>query len=56
MEVEVCQNDGIQNLFDLLQGDTVDMDGIFTLDGDTIEDGMMDPADFEAELMRLLIP
>ena len=48
MEIEVCQNDGVQDLFDLLEGDTVDTDGTFTFDGDTIENGMMDPADFDA--------
>jgi len=48
MELEVCQNDGIQNLFDLLGGDTIDRDGTFTFNGDTLEDGMMDPAAFDA--------
>lgn len=48
MDLTVCMNDDVQNLFDLLEGDTVDMDGNFTFEGETIEDGMMDPANFEA--------
>jgi len=47
MDLNVCMNDGVQNLFDFLSTDA-DMTGEFTLNGDTITDGMMNPAEFEA--------
>ncbi|MFV8281977.1 gliding motility-associated C-terminal domain-containing protein [Christiangramia marina] len=46
--VTVCQNDGVQNLFDILDGEFTDNDGTFTIDGSVITDGLMDPADFMA--------
>ncbi|MCM8567788.1 gliding motility-associated C-terminal domain-containing protein [Gramella jeungdoensis] len=47
MDLSVCMNAGVQNLFDFLSADA-DMDGEFTLNGDVIADGMMDPATFDA--------
>ncbi|PKD16485.1 hypothetical protein APR41_09085 [Salegentibacter salinarum] len=46
MDVTVCSNDGQQDLFSLISADA-DMDGEFTLDGDVIADGIMDPSQFE---------
>lgn len=47
MEFDVCQNDGVQDLFEVLS-DATDSTGEFTLDGDVITDGMMDPSEFAA--------
>ncbi|MGA8854178.1 MAG: gliding motility-associated C-terminal domain-containing protein, partial [Christiangramia sp.] len=47
MDPSVCMDAGVQNLFDFLSMDA-DTTGEFTLDGDVITDGMMNPADFEA--------
>ena len=47
MDVSVCSNDGLQDLFSLISADA-DMDGEFTLDGEVITDGIMDPSAFEA--------
>lgn len=48
MDIAVCQNDGVQNLFDFLSVDA-DTDGEFTLeDGTVVTDGMMDPSAFDA--------
>ena len=48
MDIAVCQNDGVQNLFDFLSVDA-DTDGEFTLeDGTVLTDGMMDPSAFDA--------
>ncbi len=47
MEFDVCMNAGTQDLFSFLSADA-DTDGEFTLDGDVIADGMMDPATFDA--------
>ncbi|WP_037319165.1 gliding motility-associated C-terminal domain-containing protein [Salegentibacter sp. Hel_I_6] len=47
MNVTVCSNDDLQDLFSLISADA-DMDGEFTLDGDVITDGIMDPSAFEA--------
>ncbi len=47
MDLSVCMDAGVQNLFDFLSTDA-DTTGEFTLDGDVITDGMMDPATFEA--------
>jgi gliding motility-associated-like protein len=46
MAVTVCSNDGQQDLYDLISADA-DMDGEFTLDGEVVVDGIMDPAAFE---------
>jgi len=47
MDVTVCSNDGLQDLYDLISADA-DMDGEFTLDDEVITDGIMDPSAFEA--------
>ncbi|WP_299156869.1 gliding motility-associated C-terminal domain-containing protein, partial [uncultured Christiangramia sp.] len=48
MDIAVCQNDGVQNLFDFLSVDA-DTNGEFTLeDGTVVTDGMMDPSAFDA--------
>ncbi|WP_170106659.1 gliding motility-associated C-terminal domain-containing protein [Christiangramia gaetbulicola] len=47
MDLSVCMDAGVQNLFDFLSTDA-DTTGEFTLDGDVIADGMMDPANFAA--------
>ena len=47
MDVSVCTNDDLQDLFSLISVDA-DMDGDFTLDGEVITDGIMDPSAFEA--------
>lgn len=47
MDVSVCTNDDLQDLFSLISADA-DMDGEFTLDGEVITDGIMDPSAFEA--------
>lgn len=47
MEIEVCTNNGVQNLFDFLSADA-DLNGEFTLEGALIVDGLMNPADFAA--------
>ncbi|GGW77504.1 gliding motility-associated C-terminal domain-containing protein [Salegentibacter mishustinae] len=47
MNVTVCSNDDLQDLFTLISVDA-DMDGEFTLDGEVITDGIMDPSAFEA--------
>ncbi|QYA25369.1 gliding motility-associated C-terminal domain-containing protein [Gramella sp. MT6] len=47
MDLSVCTDAGTQNLFDFLSTDA-DTTGEFTLDGDVIADGMMDPANFAA--------
>ena len=47
MAVTVCSNDGQQDLLSLISADA-DMDGEFTLDGEVIADGIMDPSTFEA--------
>ena len=47
-DLTVCTNAGVQNLFDVLDGEFTDSDGTFTLDGSVITDGLMDPADFMA--------
>ncbi len=47
MDVSVCTNDDLQDLFSLISVDA-DMDGEFTLDGEVITDGIMDPSAFEA--------
>lgn len=47
MDLTVCMNDDVQNLFDFISVDADD-NGEFTLDGEVIADGMMNPADFEA--------
>ena len=47
MAVTVCSNDGQQDLYSLISADA-DMDGEFTLDGEIVADGIMDPAAFEA--------
>ncbi|TBW27415.1 gliding motility-associated C-terminal domain-containing protein [Gramella sp. KN1008] len=47
MDLSVCMNAGVQNLFDFLSADA-DTDGEFTLDGNVITDGMMDPSTFDA--------
>jgi gliding motility-associated-like protein len=46
MPVTVCSNDDLQDLFSLISADA-DMDGEFTLDGEVIADGIMDPSTFE---------
>lgn len=51
--VTVCQNDGVQNLFDILDGEFTDNDGTFTIDGSVITDGLMDPADFMAGIYMI---
>lgn len=48
LDLTVCTNAGVQNLFDVLDGEFTDNDGTFTLDGSVITDGLMDPADFMA--------
>ncbi len=47
MEFDVCMNAGAQDLYSFLAADA-DMDGEFTLDGEIITDGTMDPSAFEA--------
>ncbi|PRX40189.1 gliding motility-associated C-terminal domain-containing protein [Salegentibacter salegens] len=47
MAVTVCSNDGQQDLYDLISADA-DIDGEFTLEGEVVADGIMDPAGFEA--------
>ena len=47
MNVSVCNNEDFQDLFSLISADA-DMDGEFTLDGEVITDGIMDPSAFEA--------
>ncbi|WP_373057146.1 gliding motility-associated C-terminal domain-containing protein [Zunongwangia sp. H14] len=47
MEVTYCMNDGTQLLFDEISADA-DANGTFTLDGETLADGMFDPAAYEA--------
>ncbi|MEO2062577.1 MAG: gliding motility-associated C-terminal domain-containing protein [Christiangramia sp.] len=47
MDLSVCMNAGVQNLFDFLSADA-DTTGEFTLNGEAIADGMMDPMDFAA--------
>ncbi|MCB7481244.1 gliding motility-associated C-terminal domain-containing protein [Christiangramia sediminis] len=47
MDLNVCMSDDVQNLFDFISVDADD-DGEFSLDGEVIADGMMNPADFEA--------
>ncbi|MDT0644799.1 gliding motility-associated C-terminal domain-containing protein [Zunongwangia sp. F363] len=47
MEVTYCMNDGAQMLFDEISVDA-DADGTFTLDGETLADGIFDPAAYEA--------
>ncbi|MBZ9728450.1 gliding motility-associated C-terminal domain-containing protein [Salegentibacter sp. JZCK2] len=46
MEVNICSNDGLQDLFSFISADA-DMDGEFTLDGEVIAEGIMDPSAFE---------
>lgn len=46
MELDVCMNDEPVNLFEKISADA-DMNGEFTLDGDVITDGMMNPADYD---------
>ncbi|APS37701.1 gliding motility-associated C-terminal domain-containing protein [Salegentibacter sp. T436] len=46
MNVTVCSNDGQQDLFSLISADA-DTDGEFTLEGEVIADGIMDPSAFE---------
>ena len=48
MDLSICMNAGVQNLFDALSADA-DTNGEFTLDGAVIVDGMMNPADFAAD-------
>ncbi|WP_300434216.1 gliding motility-associated C-terminal domain-containing protein [Christiangramia sp.] len=47
MDLSVCMSDEVQNLFDFISVDA-DNNGEFTLDGEVIADGLMNPADFEA--------
>ncbi len=47
MELEVCSNDGVQNLFDFLSAEA-DTNGEFTINGTVIANGEMNPADFAA--------
>ncbi|MCH4823947.1 gliding motility-associated C-terminal domain-containing protein [Gramella lutea] len=47
MDLNVCMDAGVQDLFGFLSEDA-DTNGEFTLDGNVISDGMMDPADFAA--------
>ena len=47
MDPSVCMDAGVQDLFGFLSADA-DTTGEFTLDGNVIADGMMDPADFAA--------
>jgi len=53
MNVSVCNNDDFQDLFSLISADA-DMDGEFTLDGEVITDGIMDPSAFEAGTYEVL--
>jgi len=46
MDVTVCMSDEAQNLYDFISVDADD-NGEFTLNGDVITNGMMNPADFE---------
>lgn len=46
MTYDVCTNSGIQDLYSLISADA-DMDGEFTLDGEVIANGSMDPSQFE---------
>jgi gliding motility-associated-like protein len=46
MDVTVCNNQPAQDLYSLISADA-DMDGEFTLDGEVITDGIMDPSAFE---------
>ncbi len=45
MTPDVCQNDGVQDLFGFLS-DATDTTGEFTYNGDVITDGEMDPSEF----------
>jgi gliding motility-associated-like protein len=46
MDVTVCNNQTVQDLFNFISADA-DMDGEFTLNGEVITDGIMDPSAFE---------
>ncbi len=46
MDPTVCSSDDVQDLYTLISAEA-DTDGEFTLDGDVITDGQMDPSGFE---------
>ncbi|MDT0688674.1 gliding motility-associated C-terminal domain-containing protein [Salegentibacter sp. F188] len=50
----VCQNAGIQNLFSRLDADTVDMDGEWTYNGVLVEDGIINPSEFEPDAYEFI--
>ncbi|MDT0651620.1 gliding motility-associated C-terminal domain-containing protein, partial [Autumnicola edwardsiae] len=50
----VCQNAGRQNLFSRLDDDNVDMDGEFTYNGDIVEDGMINPSQFDPGIYEFI--
>ncbi|APG61138.1 gliding motility-associated C-terminal domain-containing protein [Christiangramia salexigens] len=53
MDLSVCMNDGVQDLYTFLSVNA-DTSGDFTLDGNVIADGLMDPMDFEADTYEVV--
>ena len=47
LDLSVCMSDDIVDLYSQISADA-DMNGTFTLDGEVIADGMMDPSEFAA--------
>ncbi|MCG9970122.1 gliding motility-associated C-terminal domain-containing protein [Christiangramia crocea] len=50
----VCTTDAEINLFENAISADADMDGTFTLDGEEIEGGMMNPAEFDADTYTII--
>ncbi|MDT0647459.1 gliding motility-associated C-terminal domain-containing protein, partial [Zunongwangia sp. F260] len=50
----VCQNAGSQNLFSRLDDDTVDMNGEWTYNGVIVEEGIVDPSQFDAGIYEFI--
>ncbi|MFV8224966.1 gliding motility-associated C-terminal domain-containing protein [Christiangramia aquimixticola] len=53
MELSVCGDAEVQNLYDFLSVDA-DTNGEFTLDGEIIVDGMMDPTMYDADVYSVI--
>ena len=53
MDIAYCMSDDVQNLFDFISADA-DTNGTFSLNGETVEDGMLDPSTFEAGTLEVI--